>query len=49
MSGEDLSRAQQTAEDALRRLKRNGCLACQGYLFRHAVPVAAFEGLLLPQ
>ena len=30
-------------------LERNGCLACQGYLFSHPVPVAAFEKLLVPQ
>ena len=30
-------------------LERNGCLACQGYLFSHAVPPAAFERLLVPQ
>ena len=30
-------------------LERNGCLACQGYLFSHPVPVAAFERLLVPQ
>jgi EAL domain-containing protein (putative c-di-GMP-specific phosphodiesterase class I) len=29
-------------------LERNGCQACQGYLFGQPVPVAAFEELLVP-
>jgi EAL domain-containing protein (putative c-di-GMP-specific phosphodiesterase class I) len=30
-------------------LERNGCQACQGYLFGQAVPVAVFEEMLVPR